>query len=43
MIRVEFIPASKNQNVIGQVFPELLKSGSKGDNIAIVYTMIDYN
>ena len=24
------------------MFPEVLKSGSKGDNIAILYTMIDY-
>ena len=42
MIRVKWILAPTNKNIIEQRFPELLKSRSKGENIAIIYTMIDY-
>ena len=42
MTRGEVILASTNQNVIGQILPEVLKSRSRRGVIAIVYIMVDY-
>ena len=42
MVGVKLILSSTNINIIGKMLLELLKSGSKGINVTILCTMIDY-